>query len=514
MGPFMRFGFANADQRRPGHDEAGTLSAALESAARDLSALAARIGADAECLEFQLALIDDEALIGRAFESLGDGVAADVAWRRTMENLISEYGDNPSEYIRARCLDVADLRDRVLNLIHGTVKAVESPAGAIIVADDLPPSRFLELDWSEGGGIALSRGSAMSHTAMLARARGVPMLVQIGDIPHATRALLDAELGVLELDPSDEQMRAFEASRASHAVRRGRAKPLDDRPRATYRGEAVRLLINIEGPESLSHPAARFADGVGLMRTEFMFEGRDEAPDEELQFQTYAAVLNWAGEKPVTIRTVDAGGDKPIPGLSETGEANPFLGVRGLRLSLRRPDVFSTQLRALGRAAVRGNLKIMFPMVTAPSEFAAARALFYRVVEDMKAEGLEARAPELGMMVEVPAAALTIADFPAAFFSIGSNDLTQYVMACDRTNGAVSHLFDPVSPALLELIRRVVGHGRASGRNVSLCGDAAGDPRHTSTLLNCGLREFSINPNALEAVKNAIFENLSEARLD
>jgi phosphoenolpyruvate-protein phosphotransferase (PTS system enzyme I) len=513
MGPFLRLDFADADQRRPGHDEAGTLSAALESAARDLSALAARIGADAECLEFQVALIDDEALIGRAFSGLADGVAADVAWRRAMEDLISEYSADPREYIRARRLDVADLRDRVLNLINGSVSVLESKTGAIVAADDLPPSRFLELDWSEGGGIALSRGSAMSHTAMLARARGVPMLVQIGDIPDATRALLDADLGVLELDPSDEQVLAFEARRASHAVRRARAKPLDAGSPATYRGDAVRLLINIEGPESLSHPSAGFADGVGLMRTEFLFEGRDEAPDEELQFQTYAAVLNWAGERPVTIRTVDAGGDKPIPGLSETGEANPFLGVRGLRLSLRRPDVFSTQLRALGRAAVKGNLKIMFPMVTAPSEFAVAQTLFHRVVEELKAKGMEARAPELGMMVEVPAAALTIADFPAAFFSIGTNDLTQYVMACDRTNGALSHLFDPVSPALLELIRRVVGHGQASGKNVSLCGDIAGDPRHTSTLLKCGLREFSMSPNSLVAVKNAIFASPSEARI-
>jgi phosphotransferase system enzyme I (PtsI) len=215
----------------------------------------------------------------------------------------------------------------------------------------------------------------------------------------------------------------------------------------------------------------------------------------------------------VTIRTVDAGGDKAIPGLSETGEANPFLGVRGLRLSLRRPDVFSTQMRALGRAATHGHLKVMFPMVTAPSEFAQARACFHRVVEDLRAEGMEARVPELGMMVEVPAAALAIADFAADFFSLGTNDLTQYVMACDRTNGAVSHLFDPLSRAMLELIQRVVGHGRASGKDVSICGDVAGDPRHTLTLLNCGVRELSMSPNALVAVKNTILKATLEARL-
>src|ERR1700722_15211453 len=404
MGPFVRIDFANAGERRPGFDEAGALRAALELASRDLSALSARTGANAaECLEFQLALIEDEALTGPAFESVADGVAADVAWRRAIYDLTSAYGADPSEYVRARCLDVVDLRDRVLNALGGETLAVAPPGGAIIAADDLPPSRFLEIDWSGGGGVALSRGSAMSHTAMLARARCVPMVVQVGDIPHATRALLDAELGFVELDPSAEQTHAFELRRAAHAVHSARAERIDARSPTTYRGETVRLLVNIEGPDSLSHAAAEFADGVGLMRTEFLFEGRDEAaPDEEAQFQAYASVLRWAGERPVTIRTLDAGGDKSLRGVSETGEANPFLGLRGLRLSLRRPQVFATQLRALGRAAVLGDLKAMFPVVTAPHEFAAANALFHRVVEDMRAEGLEARVPELGMMVEVP----------------------------------------------------------------------------------------------------------------
>jgi len=505
--------FASAGGRRQSVDEAAALRAATLRAAQELSTLSARNGAGAECLQFQLALIEDEAVIGPTFEGLARGVAADVAWRRVLDDLIAEYGADPSEYVRARRLDVADLRDRVLNALEGETRALKLPAGAIVGAEDLPPSRFLEIDWSRGGGIALSRGSAMSHTAMLARARGVPMVVQIGDVPSATRALLDAEQGVLELDPSDEQMRAFELLCAARIDRPAAAAGIDERSPAIYRGESVRLLINIEGPESLSHPSASLADGVGLMRTEFLFGRGDEAPDEEAQFRAYAAVLRWAGEKPVTIRTVDAGGDKAIGGLSEPGETNPFLGLRGLRLSLRRPDVFATQLRALGRAAVLGNLKVMFPMVTTPDEFVAAQALFHQVVEDLKTGGLEARTPELGVMVEVPAAAMTVADFPAAFFSIGTNDLTQYVMACDRTNGAVSRLFDPMNPAVIELIRRVVDFGRASSRNVSLCGDVAGDPRHVLALLNCGLRELSMSPNSLAAVRSALLESSREAPL-
>jgi phosphoenolpyruvate-protein phosphotransferase (PTS system enzyme I) len=513
MGPFVRVDVASVGERRPGVDEPGALRGALELASRDLTMLSARTGAvAAECLEFQLALIEDEAVTRPAFDDVASGIAADVAWRRAMDVLISQYGADPSEYLRARCLDVADLRDRVLNAFHGERLAVAPLAGAIIVADDLAPSRFLEIDWSSGGGLALSRGSTMGHTAILARARDVPMLVQIGDIPQASQALLDAEAGVLELDPPEERTRAFGARRAAYAARRARVERVDARSPAVYRGDPVRLLINIEGPDSLSHPAAQLADGVGLMRTEFLFEGRDAAPDEEAQLQSYAAVLRWAGERPVTIRTVDAGGDKAIRGLSEAGEANPFLGLRGLRLSLRRPETFKTQLRALARAAAVGNLKVMFPMVTAPHEFAAARALFDRIVDDLKAERREARAPELGMMVEVPAAALTIADFPAAFFSIGTNDLAQYVMACDRTNGAVSHLFDPMNPAVIELIRRVVDHGRASGKAVSLCGDVASDPRHVLTLLDCGLRELSMSPSSLAAVKAAVTASAQEAK--
>jgi phosphotransferase system enzyme I (PtsI) len=492
MGPLVRVVAKSDRPRKASFDEAGALHAALAAAGRDLLNLSERAGPGAaEYLQFQLALLDDETHIEQAFAMIADGVLADAAWRRIMDDLIRIYAADPSEYVRARCLDVIDLRDRVLDALHGAWPAAGPPAGAIVVAEDLAPSRFLELDWTSGGGIVLSRGSTMSHTAILARASGVPMIVQVGDIPNASQAILDADAGCLELDPSEETLRTFVRKSSMRAMRAPRAERADLRAPAMYRGERVQLLLNIEGPESLSHAASEFADGVGLMRTEFLFLGRDESPDEEAQFEAYRAVLRWAGDRPVTIRTVDAGGDKTIGGLSDEGEANPFLGVRG-----PRPP-----------AAVNGRLKVMFPMVTIPSEFEAAKAMFHRVVETLKAEGRDARAPELGMMVEVPAAALTIADFDAAFFSIGANDLTQFVMACDRDNGAVSHLYDPMNPAVVELVRRVADHGRARGRPVSLCGDLAGDPEHTHALLQYGLRELSMNPNSLSAVKSAILRS-------
>jgi phosphotransferase system enzyme I (PtsI) len=350
---------------------------------------------------------------------------------------------------------------------------------------------------------------------MLARARGIPMVVQFGELPHKqATALLDGEQGTLELDPPASRIAAFEARRTADARDSAAARSLLAGPPLAWRRETVRLQINIQGLADLSHPDAHYADGIGLMRTEFLFDDPAGLPDEETQFGIYESVLHWAGERPVTIRTVDAGGDKPIRGFTEDGEANPFLGVRGLRLCLRHPQIFAIQLRALARAAVHGNLKVMFPMVTVPAEFAAARDLFQGIVDQLRVAGVAAALPELGIMVEVPAAALTIEAFPASFFSIGSNDLTQYVTACDRTNGALGALIDPLNPGVLELIRRTAEHGRRRGISVSLCGDIAGDPRCAAALLQCGLREFSMPAPSLSRVKQAIVALSSEATRD
>jgi len=493
-------------QREAGADEAGALRAALAAADRQLSKLAAAAGKDAaEILEFQIALLADDALLGPIFAAIAQGAAADAAWAQAMAEQIADYRAAADEYLRARSADIADLRDRVLSALYGgEANPKTGRAGAVICADDLPPSRFLEIDWSAGGGLALSQGSATSHVAMLARARGVPMVVQLGEVPEpADAALLDADEGILEVDPPVARIQALATRQENQVLSRAADLAALENPSISFRGEPVRLMLNIQGPADLDHPDARYADGVGLMRTEFLF-GRADLPDEEKQRSVYEQVLNWAGERPVVIRTVDAGGDKPVRGLTEAREANPFLGVRGLRLSLKRPDIFAVQLRALARAAALGKLRVMFPMVTTPEEFKTARRLFVQAVEELKSAGVRASLPEIGIMVEVPAAALTIESFPASFFSIGSNDLTQYVTACDRTNGALASLADPLNPGVLELIRRVAEHGRKLGVSVSLCGDIAGEPRYLETLLRCGLREFSMSPPALAAVKRAL----------
>lgn len=508
-GPFVRVDTETGGERIGGNlaEEALALRAAIDKASEQIADLAGTAGGEAaQILEFQVALLDDEDFIEPIFALIGEGDSADVAWRSVLDTQIADYNSAADEYLKARSSDLADLRDRVMNILRGGGgQALKIPSGAVVCADDLPPSRFLEIDWSGGGGLALLRGSPTSHVAMLARARGIPMVVQLGAIPDiGATALLDGEGATLELDPGAEQVRLFEKRRESHRRSRASARAILRRPTASWRGERIKLFINIQRVDDLEHADAQYADGIGLMRTEFLLTAEGGLPDEETQFRAYDAVLRWAERRPVTIRTFDAGGDKPVPGFTPVGEANPFLGVRGLRLCLARPEIFAVQLRALARAAVRGNLKVMFPMVTSADELEAGRKLFADVVQRLQADGIAAMLPELGIMVEVPAAALAIANFKASFFSIGSNDLAQYVLACDRSNGALAPLMDPLHPAVLELITRVAEHGRRAAVSVSLCGDMASDPRCLPALLNCGLRELSVNASALAQIKQTI----------
>ncbi|MCP3472281.1 phosphoenolpyruvate--protein phosphotransferase [Bradyrhizobium sp. CCGUVB1N3] len=508
QGPFVRVDAGANGERVAGTlvDEALALRSAIDTASRQIAELAAIAGGEAaQILEFQVALLEDEDLVSGILAAIGEGEPADAAWCAALDEQIADYNSAPDEYLKARSSDLADLRDRVLNILRGGEgHALRIPSGAVVCADDLPPSRFLEIDWSDGGGLALLRGSPTSHVAMLARARGIPMVVQLGTVPAAgATALLDGEGATLELDPSIEQIGLFEKRREIHRKSRASARAILRRPAASWRGERIKLLVNIQRVEDLDYPDAQYADGVGLMRTEFLLSERG-LPDEETQFQVYDQVLRWAERRPVTIRTFDAGGDKPVPGFTPDAEPNPFLGVRGLRLCLARPEIFAVQLRALARAAVRGNLKVMFPMVTSADEVEAARKLFADIVQGLQAKGAAAMLPELGIMVEVPAAALSIASFKSAFFSIGSNDLAQYVLACDRSNGALASLMDPLHPAVLELITRTAEHGRRAGSPVSLCGDMASDPRCIPALLDCGLRELSVNVSALAQIKQTI----------
>jgi phosphotransferase system enzyme I (PtsI) len=308
----------------------------------------------------------------------------------------------------------------------------------------------------------------------------------------------------LVLEPSEAEISAFRSATKAFVTNRVRARDFLAGPAVTRSGQPVSLQINIADPNEIGDVDISTCDGVGLMRTEFLF-GK-ELPDEETQYRAYRKVLEWAGGKPVTIRTVDAGGDKPVPGFT-IEEKNPFLGLRGIRLSLARPDIFRVQIRALLRAAVHGNLKVMLPMIALPDEYSRAAVLFGQEASVLEEAGTAHKIPPLGIMLEVPSVAIAPEEFAnVAFFSIGSNDLTQYVMAAARDNGTVAALGSVRHPAVLKLIRQVVAFGIANAIPVSLCGDAGGDPAAIPVLLEAGLRALSVAPQQLAATKAAIAE--------
>ncbi len=506
LAPLVRLAPVKLDARqyRSAAEEHQALVDALAASQADLISLAHEAGdVEAEAiLAFQIALVEDDNLTAPALASIAGGEVANRAWSAAIDSEIASYDGASDPYFRARASDLRDLRDRVLRHLSGEADQTV-PAGVIVAADDMPPSTFLATDWRDGG-LVLRRGSPSSHVAILARSRGVPMIVgiEVDQLEDGTDALLDGDAGLLIVDP-DADMRTSYCQRRAEQSEARQAFASFSGPALTATGEPVRVMINVTGLAELRDIDPAHVDGIGLMRTEFLFQGRERLPTEEEQYEIYKRMLEWAAGRPVTIRTLDAGGDKPIAGLTQPGDINPFLGVRGVRLSLRHLDVFRAQLRALARAAVAGNLKVMIPMVTVPDELDRCRTLLEQAVEDLRREGGEAQMPALGMMVEVPAAALTIEDFHADFFSIGSNDLIQYVAAASRDEPQLADLARP-SRAVFSLIGHVVSYANRSGREASLCGDLAGDPAQIAALLDQGLRSFSVAPGALRPVKAAI----------
>jgi phosphotransferase system enzyme I (PtsI) len=489
-----------------GPSDPARLRHAIDSACAELTALMQGVAdRDAEALlAFQVAMLQDPALTEPAFAAIAGGASPDQAWVDAMELQIRQYDCADDLHFRARASDLRDMRDRVARVLSGAAIA-PVPVGSIVIASDLPPSRFLEMSW-EGGGIALTEGSTRSHVAMLARARGVPMLIGLdpGTLHEHSEGLLDAHNGILIASPDTQVVADFAARQNLVKSARGRADAHLGFPAVTAAGERVQVLINVADAAELEKLNPDWCDGVGLVRTELLLRSVDDLMNEAKQYEEYCRILRWADGRPVIFRLLDAGGDKPIAGYTIDAEPNPFLGVRGVRLSLLHRQVLSTQLRALVRAAALHPLQIMVPMVTAPEELDQVRQMLDNTVKSVREEGAEFGRPALGMMVEVPAAALTCDLFKADFFSIGSNDLIQYVTACSRDARHLAGLQDPLQPAVLRIMRGVVEYANAHSIPVSLCGDIASEPRCVPALLGIGLRRLSVAPGALAAVKAAI----------
>ncbi|NEJ89264.1 phosphoenolpyruvate--protein phosphotransferase [Rhizobium leguminosarum] len=453
-------------------------------------------GADAESrdiIDFQIEVLRDPTIA----EATGARMEVDenvvFAWVATLDAYIGELEAADEEQMRARAVDILDIKNRVLGALAGTPIA-DFPPGSVFVGKDMEPSRFLAHDWSKGGGIALFAGSTAGHVALLARAKSVPMVVGTGRFSAADGdpVRVDGDAGAVVLKaggmliPAPAQAPASDTQTESGELR-------------TADGVAIQLSININDPAEIDalDPATA---GVGLMRSEFSITSVADAANEERQLAIYRRVLEQAGEKPVIIRMLDIGGDKPLAGLEDLPGLSAS-GLRGIRLLLARPEIARVQARALLRAAVFGRLSVMLPMVTFPDEIDRMRELFREEAEKLGRRAIPHRMPPIGMMVEVPAAALMLDTFgAAAFFSFGTNDLTQYLAACARDD--IDADAGKAAPAVLRLIAQAVK--LTAGKPVSICGDMAGNPSYLPGLLAAGLRHFSVAPARRPAIRSAI----------
>ncbi len=457
-------------------------------------------------------LLDDPTLVHPAEERiLRDNWSAEAAWEEAVSAAALAFEAQPDEYVRAREADVRDAGNRVLRLLlRGSepVPALAEPG--ILIADDLSPSQIVELDPRNVLGICTVAGSPTSHASILARALLIPAVVGCGarvlEVPEGAQVVLDGDQGTLTIEATGGVgVRAGARREATQAPLAHLAEA--QFPAITRDGRRIEVAANIGSLVEAQALRTSGAEGVGVLRTEFLFLGRQQPPVEEEQVEVYREILRACEGKPMIARTLDVGGDKRLPYLEVIEEENPFLGMRGLRLSLHQPDLFSCQLRALLRAGVGSGLQVMFPMVTTVAELRQARQLLEEARDDLRRRGLpHAEQLPLGMMVEVPAAALMADSFAGEtdFMSIGTNDLAQYTQAAERTNPRMLTLGDAASPAVLRLIAQVVQACRAAGIWAGVCGEAAADPVLLPILVGLGVSELSMTPAAIPRSKAQI----------
>jgi phosphoenolpyruvate-protein phosphotransferase/dihydroxyacetone kinase phosphotransfer subunit len=482
------------------------IAAAREAIAADRETVAARAGAnEAAIFDAHLALLDDEAMLDPAHEAIAAGATAERAWHDAAQQVAERYRALEEPLLRERAADVLDVGRRVVGALTGEEQA--GPAGpGIVIAGELTPADAAGLDPQLVRGIATAHGSATAHAAILARALGLPAAVGLGDavlaIPEGTELLLDGDAGTLQVDPPDDVLREAEGRRERAAARRAAARERAHEPGATRDGARIEVFANLGAAAEAAPAVALGAEGVGLLRTEFLFLDRAELPDEDEQAQTLRDIAVALDGRPLVVRTLDAGADKPLPALPMPPEANPFLGVRGIRLALARSEVLATQLRAILRVAAEHPVKAMLPMVATLGEVRAARAV---LDEARTATGIDAPL-EFGIMVEVPAAALTAATLAehVDFFSLGTNDLTQYTMAAERGDERLAALLAGPQPAVLRLVRATVEAAAARGRWVGVCGELAGDPAAAVLLAGLGVTELSMAPALIPEAKAAL----------
>jgi multiphosphoryl transfer protein len=462
--------------------------------------------AEAAIFDAHQLLLDDAALLDSVRTRIDGGLSAVSAWSAAVQELAAEFAAVPDPYLRARADDVRAVGDQVLRAMLGGGEHSAGPTGVVIAAD-LTPAEAAELDPSRVAAVLLAFGSPHAHNVILLRAKGIPVIVGAGptvlSIPDGTIVALDGGQGEFIVDPAEDVRQEF-AERVARFVRRqGRASARAAEPAVTRDAVTVPVGANVGSVDDARAAAAHGADLAGLVRTEFLFLGRQDAPDVEEQFAVYRKIAESLDGRRITLRTLDVGGDKPLEFLPSPAEVNPYLGVRGIRLSLAHPELLTHQLLAMVRLAQQTPVSVMFPMIATLDELFTARELLETAIS--RAGGGRPAGLQVGMMVEVPAAALKAAVFArhVDFLSIGTNDLTQYALAADRNNDAVASMGDTFDPGLLQLIRATC-QGAAGQASVSVCGEFAADERAAALLLGMGVDSLSVTPPAVPATKEAV----------
>ncbi len=471
--------------------------------------LATRVGEkEAEILNGHLLLLSDPMLVGEIETSItGELVNSEFAIETVCNTYADMFASMGDELMQQRATDMRDIKTRMQKILLGvsSVDIGALPAGSVIVARDLTPSMTAGINPANVTGIVTELGGKTSHSAILARALEIPAVVAldgiISQIKDGTELILDGSEGVVFADPDQSVREEYTAKRDVFLKEKKELEQYIGKPTVTKDGVTIELVANIGKPEDVDKVLQYDGEGVGLFRTEFLFMDRTSMPTEEEQFEAYRKVASAMNGKPVIIRTLDIGGDKEIPYMGLEKDENPFLGYRAIRFCLdRKDDVYRPQLRALLRASAFGNIRIMVPMVTCLEEYREAKALIEEIKKELDEASISYKKDiQVGIMVETAAASLMADVFAKEvdFFSIGTNDLTQYTMSVDRGNDKVSYLYSPLNPAVLRSIRHVIECGRKEGIMVGMCGEAASDPMLIPLLLAFGLNEFSMSASAI-----------------
>ncbi|MGG4458246.1 phosphoenolpyruvate--protein phosphotransferase [Brevibacillus porteri] len=485
---------------------------ALARAKNDLEDIVLRVeqemGTDhADIFKAHLLVLEDPELVDTVKDKISnEKTNAESALNDVAQAFIGLFEQMDNEYMRERAADIRDVTKRVLSYLLGVPFAGlgELTEEVIIVADDLTPSDTAQLDRRYVKGFVTDIGGRTSHSAIMARSLEIPAVVGTQGITRsvqpATLVILDGHEGIAIIAPSEEEIAVYKRKQADYEAQKAELAKLVNDKTVTLDNHHVELAANIGSPEDVAGAIANGAEGVGLFRTEFLYMGRNDFPTEEEQYVAYKHVLEHMGDRPVVIRTLDIGGDKHLSYLALPEEMNPFLGHRAIRLCLDNQELFRTQLRALLRASVHGNLKIMFPMIATLEEFRQAKAILEEEKKSLVNRGIVVSDQyEVGIMIEIPAAALMADQFAREvdFFSIGTNDLIQYTMAADRMNEKVAYLYQPYHPAVLRLLHNVIKAGHAQNKWVGMCGEMAGDPIAIPILLGLGLDEFSMSAGSI-----------------